>query len=94
MSNEVFREQDGYDRLAIAIIVRAAQDYHFAKKHIGKDPNDYWAQATIDECTNFFLSDWYRMLTRVDGRYLLDKLDELYDKQGATTFTTLFARNV
>ncbi len=63
-----------YQDLANAIIVRAADDYRKALKKLKKDKDDIKAKSTKDECERFFLSEWYMMLTNVDGNWLMKML--------------------
>lgn len=52
--------------LANAIVLQAVTDYRNAV-----DSND---QSIISECERFFLSDWFLLLTEVDGEVVLEKL--------------------
>lgn len=54
---------DPYEELANAIVLRAVKDYRAAKH-----PS---ARASIER---FFLSGWFRELTRVDGEKLIADL--------------------
>ena len=67
---------DPWEKLAQAIIVQAAHDYRMARKHMAKPDLRYTAQNTISECEEFFRSNWFRHLTRVDGERLLRMLEE------------------
>ena len=58
--------------VANAIIVQAADDYRNAlrgKGCDGKTPN-----RVKRECERFFRSDYFTILTKVSGEYLIDKL--------------------
>lgn len=61
-------EIDPYEELANAIIIRAADDYRKAlsAKEKGK----------IISLEKFFLSDWFRILSRADGQYIIDKIKD------------------
>lgn len=83
---------DQWDNLANAIILKAAQDYHRAKAQVAKNPKNITAQRTLDDCKRFFLSEWYTTLTRINGRWMLNKLDELYEEQGVIPFTVFASR--
>lgn len=52
--------------LANAIVLQACEDYRSALRR-----KKYAAMCDIED---FFRSDWFRMLTTVDGEYLIDKL--------------------
>ena len=55
------------DNLSNAIILSAVDDYR--KALAGKEPG--WV---ISDCERFFLSEWFSILTNLDGKTLLDKL--------------------
>ena len=62
-----------YRSLANAIVVQAANDYRNALK--GKSYCEkYTPEQIITKLEKFFRSDWYKMLTRVDGEYLIQEL--------------------
>ncbi len=58
---------DPYEDLANAIIVQAVEDYRNNKGDIG-------------EIEDFFKSDWFKVLTNIDGKWLLRKLQS--EKRG------------
>ena len=65
-------DNERYREFADAIVLQAVSDYREAlggKKVGGKDP-----ELTIRECENFFRSDRYRVLTTIDGEYLIDNI--------------------
>ena len=64
----------GYKRLANEIIVRAVYDYRSARQILARRPSDALAQQMENDCERFFLSQWFRELTDIDGEYLLEKL--------------------
>jgi hypothetical protein len=59
------------EELANAIILQAVEDYRDALK--GKDVyrNRTSPAVVISECERFFLSDWFKVLTNVNGEYLM-----------------------
>ena len=64
--------QLGYQNLANAIVVQACNDYRNALNGIGceyKSP-----EVVIREIEKFFHSSYYRMLTKVKGEYLIERL--------------------
>lgn len=65
-----------YQRLANAIIMQAAVDYQAALKMLDKNPKDHMAKREIAEIERFFRSNLYRIMTNVDGEYLMKKLRE------------------
>ena len=62
---------DPYQELANAIILQAVHEYR-----------DTMNQKTLSEIEAFFLSDWFEILTNIDGRDLLMKLrrEKYYDR--------------
>ena len=67
---------DPYRRLAEAIVLATVNEYRKALKRIRKYPEDAGALAEKDNCEKFFRSDWYGILTRVDGE-MLRKMQEV-----------------
>ena len=67
---------DSLTALANAIIVQAAKDYRRALRKQKKDPGNVSAKIPIEEAEKFFRSDWYRILTTVDGETLIKQLKE------------------
>lgn len=65
-----------YENLANAIILQAVKDYRYARHKLRKNPNNAKAKAEINECERFFLSDWFGVLTNLDGEILLQKLKQ------------------
>lgn len=65
-----------YKALANAIIEQAAKDFRAARKKLAKDPHNQSAQKAVQDVEEFFLSDWFRVLTTLDGKQLLTMLKE------------------
>lgn len=59
--------------LTNAIILQSCKDYRKALKQDDK--------ATIREIESFFRSEWYRMLTKINGEYLIDRLRKEYENE-------------
>ena len=55
-----------YENLAHTIIMLAVKDYKKALKNDNR--------RTKRECERFFRSEWFDVLTRIDGNMLIDKL--------------------
>lgn len=68
--------QENYQDLANAIIEQAAKDYIKAVRFLLKHPKNPDAMYTKRECERFFNSEWYKMLTPIDGRWLRLRLKE------------------
>lgn len=64
-----------YQRLANTIILQAVKDYRSYKKALARRPNSNLAQAKVSKCEKFFLSDWFKVLTNVDGTFVLKRLE-------------------
>ena len=65
---------DSYTELANAIIIQAVKDYRKALKILKRYPRYEPAKALVAEVEEFFRSDWYRVLTSVDGDMLIRKI--------------------
>ncbi len=75
----------GEEELANAIVVQAVKDYRDALRGetIKRKPPEY----TIKECEDFFRSQWYSLLTKVDGEMLIKRLQEEYHNESNTCST-------
>lgn len=60
-----------YENLANAIILQAVKDYRMALKSLKANPRNRTAMADKDEIERFFRSDWFSVLTSVDGEMLI-----------------------
>ena len=65
-----------YQNLANAIIIRAVEDWRDAVRRLKRKPNNKQALEEKESCEDFFLSDWFDILTSVRGEDLLRKLKE------------------
>lgn len=54
---------NAYEELANAIILRAVQDYR-----------ETYYEPTLREIERFFLSQWFMVLTKADGKAILNHL--------------------
>lgn len=64
--------EDGYRTLASAIVLQACKDYQSGKISYGK-------------FKHFLRSQWYKMLTNVDGEYLLERLVKDNDREAVAS---------
>ena len=64
-----------YENLANAIILQAVKDYRVALKCLKVNPRNKTAIADKDEIEKFFRSDWFSVLTSVDGEMLIRSLN-------------------
>lgn len=67
---------DRYEQLANAIILQAVRDYRDALKNLRKHPQSRESLDTKEEAERFFRSQWYRILTAVNGEMLIERLQE------------------
>lgn len=63
-----------YENLANAIILQAVKDYRMALKSLKANPRNRTAMADKDKIERFFRSDWFSVLTSVDGEMLIRSL--------------------
>ena len=68
-----------YENLANAIILQAVRDYRVALKCLKVNPRNKTALADRDEIERFFRSDWFSVLTSVDGEMLIRSLQMVVD---------------
>ena len=66
--------ENPYEALANAIILQAVNDYRAALKKVKKNPSNREALDEALQIERFFKSQWYQVLTSVDGEYLIDRL--------------------
>ena len=67
---------DPYESLANSVILQAVKDYRGARKKAKYHPKNKDAKLMIADCESFFRSDWFAVLTSIDGEMLLKKLKE------------------
>lgn len=60
-----------YENLANAIILQAVKDYRISLKCLKVNPNNRDALADKDEVERFFRSQWFSVLTSIDGETLI-----------------------
>ncbi len=65
-----------YEKLAQAVILQAVKDYRTARKERKYHPKNKDSKLMIEDCERFFRSDWFGVLTSVDGQMLLKRLQE------------------
>lgn len=65
--------------LSNAIILRAVEDYRtaLAGGYVDKKPPG----SVIAECERFFRSNWFLVLTNVNGEVLIEKIRKEYARQ-------------
>ena len=67
-------QTDGWRDLADAIILKAVDDYRLTSKQIKEKPEDPMLQRQKVEIEKFFLSAWFGVLTDLNGKDLLHRL--------------------
>lgn len=67
---------DPYEALANAIVLQAVKDYRRALKSYVRNPSNNSARYKKESLERFFLSEWYRLLTHIDGEMLIEKLNQ------------------
>lgn len=68
--------EDPYEKFANAIILQAVNDYRETLRKVRKNPQNREALNNALQIERFFHSEWYQILTPVDGEYLINKLRE------------------
>jgi len=63
-----------YERLANAIVLQGVWDYRKILKKLKKNPGNREVLDEVLKLEKFFLSEWYQVLTAIDGRYLIDRI--------------------
>lgn len=71
----------GYSALVIGIIKQACVDYENALKRLWENPDNYRAKDEIKSIQNFFHSDYYRMMTKCDGDYMIQRIESDFTKK-------------
>ena len=67
---------DPYENLANAIVITAAKDYRYALRSLKRNKSNNNAKRMKEEVERFFNSDWYSVLTDLDGAFLMRKIQE------------------
>lgn len=65
------KEIDGYQLLANAIVLQAVNEYREALRQ--NDTAAKWKKISL---RRFFRSDWFKLLTNIDGELLIERLNE------------------
>ena len=73
---------ENYQALANAIILEAVRDFRAAYRRLKRFPDDKAAKAMVQDVTRFFHSQYFEILTPLDGPSLLKKIIEELDEKG------------
>ena len=65
---------EGAHELANAIIVQACKDYRSALKKLKRNPRHSESQRTKGSCERFFRSEWFEVLSDLDGEALISMI--------------------
>ncbi len=73
-----------WENLANAVVLSAVRDFRTEYKKLLRNPNSKAAAGEVASLVRFFISDYYKSLTSVDGGFLVRKLkDEVEEKINA-----------
>ena len=62
--------------LKVETAIYTLRDYRDARRRLKRKPDDREASAAMQEVTRFFHSDYFSLLTRLDGPSILQRLME------------------
>ena len=65
---------DRFENLANAIILQAVKDYRKLEHRASIHPQDTKTQYAKNRIEEFFLSEWFSALTKINGNELLNRL--------------------
>lgn len=68
------QQEQAYHDLANAIITQAVKDYHKACCILDKNPNNRMEQHNKKSIEAFFVSDFFAVITDLNGKTLLEKV--------------------
>ena len=72
-----------FEELAQAIILQAVKDYRQNNKRMANKPDEQKLQNRRMELGKFFLSSWFAVLTDLNGKHLLHRLQaEMKNREG------------
>ena len=74
---------DAYQNLANAIIILAVKDYKVALARYMKYPNDKLNAHEVEKLEEFFLSDWFQLLSDLNGEQLMLDIERMVKKKEA-----------
>lgn len=65
---------EGYIELVNAIILQTFKDYSNAERKLKRDPTNPEAHRLINDIERFCRSEWFEMMTDLDGEWLLERI--------------------
>lgn len=72
--NGMHHTTTNFEDLANAIILRAAEDYRIIYRQANILSGGKSTRAEVRELERFFRSDWFKVLTSIDGEFLIREL--------------------
>ena len=69
---------DGYIQLAHAIVIVAAESYKYTLLAVRSHTRSDSVYRRKAELESFFLSEWFGLLSGLDGRYFIKRMQEVY----------------
>lgn len=63
-----------WEELANAVVLQAVKDYRTAEWRVRRYTDAKKSQVRIRECERFFRSEWFRVLTEINGEELIRQL--------------------
>ena len=69
-----------YENLANAIILQAVKDYRVALRALKANPRSHTPLSDKNKIERFFRSEWFTVLTSVDGEMLIRSLQMEVDE--------------
>ena len=69
---------DGYIQLAHAIVAVAAESYKYTLLAVRSHTRSDSVYRRKAELESFFLSEWCGLLSGLDGRYFIKRMQEVY----------------
>ena len=70
--------RDGYIQLAHAIVAVAAESYKYTLLAVRSHTRSDSVYRRKEELESFFLSEWFGLLSGLDGRYFIKRMQEVY----------------
>lgn len=86
LENRSQTDTDPYKELANAIILQAVEDYRKWAKEYSDSRDDRKLRKNLVELKEFFRSEWFSILTNLDGERLLARLKSELEEQGHHVF--------
>ena len=69
---------NGYIQLAHAIVAVAAESYKYTLLAVRSHTRSDSVYRRKAELESFFLSEWFGLLSGLDGRYFIKRMQEVY----------------